>query len=128
MSQSYKTWSCVLCVLHLCCHNAVSVAAHSTCDTQRHTHNSAQTYRLTSPDLQVMVVDLDQTLVHTAESEEERLQLQTGQHPQNLQSNLLDLSPHDHTHGKELASLLCIPRASLVEFFRASGSDTQFST
>lgn len=66
-----------------------------------------------------MVVDLDQTLVHTAETEEEKLQLQTGQHPLNLQSNLLDLSPHDHTPGKDLSNLLCIPRASLVGFFRA---------
>ena len=65
------------------------------------------------------MLDLDHTLVHTAETEAERAQVQAAHHPESLHSNYLDLSPYDLTDTRALSALLCAPRLSLVKFFKA---------
>lgn len=64
------------------------------------------------------MLDLDQTLLHTAETPEDKAKLLQGLLPSELPSQLLDLARHGATMQQRLADMLSVPRASLLEFFK----------
>lgn len=64
------------------------------------------------------MLDLDQTLLHTAETPEDKAELLQGLPPSELQSQLLDLAQHGATMQQRLADMLSAPRASLLNFFK----------